>query len=241
MDHLRLDPLIDQDPDMIKAGWLGARVWELLLKVSGAMDLYGRIPPKYQDTAWLCRFWNLNPGDLPVSPTTIIEEGLRKLLEVRQVTTDGSDWVLEGWEEFYGPKPKTNAERQKDFRDRKTSERNESNARNESNGTPPTHSTPRTSLYPPPPNTAVADGLDCWGFIQEERRARGLPEEIRKPKGFAEWVSAAEAEHGKDKVAYALGGYFADEHFKDRGWPTGIFIAGDVMRHRLPVPGKVRL
>lgn len=127
MDHLRLSPNIDSDPDLMEVGWIGVRVFELLLKVSASRDLRGVIPPGYQKASWLARFWNLTPEDLGGgAPETFIELGVKRLMNVGGwITVDvAGGWVLRAWDKFYSP-PKTAAERQaaKRERDRLAAER----------------------------------------------------------------------------------------------------------------------
>lgn len=166
MEYLKLAPDIDSDPAIEEAGWVGARAYELLLKVSALKDLRGRIPPPLQRSDWLLRRWNLHEESWPgLVPADVLAAGLRRLLAVGLVVRDGEDLVIVGWEKFYRPS-KSNAERQRDFRQKDRNDRNESNAaplrsnagngRNESNATPPTHSTHST-----PPTQTEAGGSDA--------------------------------------------------------------------------------
>jgi hypothetical protein len=118
MEYLRIAPDIDADPDLMEVGWVGVRVFELLLKVAAAKDFRGRIPPSYQRLSWLARFWNLNPDDLPgTTPELFIQAGVARLVAVGGWVTVGGDgaWQLRAWEKFYKP-AKTDAERQAEKR-----------------------------------------------------------------------------------------------------------------------------
>lgn len=122
MEFIRLDPAIDDDPDLQDAGWVGARVYELLLKICGKRDLRGRIPVKLQRRDWLAAQWNLQPTDLEAlgvplerrDPAQLVELGLRALHQVSAelkangggtplllVEEDGT-WLLPGWAKVYG-------------------------------------------------------------------------------------------------------------------------------------------
>src|SRR5690606_15109420 len=65
MGYWRLGPTMDDHPDIEAAGWAGARVFELLLKVSARFDLRGALPAKYADPAFLAKRWKLGPDAIP--------------------------------------------------------------------------------------------------------------------------------------------------------------------------------
>lgn len=247
MDFLKLDPDIDSDPDVEDAGWVGARVFELLLKVSAKKDLRGRIPPQFQARGWLARRWNLTAEDLPIRPEDLISNGVQRLISVGLVTLEDGCWCIRGWDKFYSP-PKTNAERQAEFRERAAEKRNESNARNESNGTPPDTTPPTPPDYTPPPPTKLAvveekkpTEDDFWAWSQVARARMGLPPEPARPKKLEKWHEAAEPKHGADALMHSYERYLEDDHFRETGWPMAVFISPLVFTSRLPVARKVRL
>jgi hypothetical protein len=118
LEYLKLAPDIDSDPDIEEAGWVAARVYELLLKVSAMKDLRGRIPPQFQHRGWLVKRWNLRHDTLPgIVPAEMLAAGVVRLLAVGLLAEDGEDWVITGWEKFYKP-AKSGAERTNNWRAR---------------------------------------------------------------------------------------------------------------------------
>lgn len=266
MDYLKLAPDIDSDPEFEEAGFWATRVYELLLKVSALKDLRGRIPPEYQKPSWLNRRWGLSAADLGgIEPEQVIATGIDKLLEVGKLRREEQALVIGAWAKFYDP-PKSNAERQAEFRAREKARReaeeaaarNESNGRNESNATPPhppTSPTPPTPQHPTatggagvaeeklPPGTEYppdADGF--WTFAQEERVARGLSKETKRPKGFAEWEAIARAQVGPDSLARAYQSFLddADPNFRAKDKPMGVFVKEAVWLPRTVIPIATR-
>lgn len=122
MEHIRLDPCIDSDPDIEAAGFWGARVFELLLKVSAWKDLHGRVPPQYLRPDWLAKRWNLAQKDIPgLEVEGIILDGTERLIRAGLLTMESdATLVIRGWDKFY-KRPQTNAERQEAWRERQRS------------------------------------------------------------------------------------------------------------------------
>lgn len=191
MEYVRLAPDIDTDPALEAAGWAAARVYELLLKVSGLKDLHGRIPLELQQPRWLARRWNLGPSDLPgIDVEAFIAGGVERLVEAGLlVRGDDGAVVIKGWEKFY-PTPRSGASRTAAWRDRKmasdgcddvASQPVTSVTARHGDATPqPHHSTSHHKDRPPPPPTAAekpvvaADEFDSelWDALQDARRNR---------------------------------------------------------------------
>lgn len=252
MEHIRIVPDIDSDPDIEAAGWAGARVHELLLKVSAMKDLRGRITPQYQNRAWLAKRWNLGADDLPgVLPEDFISNGVARLLKVGLLADDGGGWVIRGWDKFYS-KPKTGKERTQDWRDR-GSERDGGDAgdvcdaRDVCDATPPHPPTPPTPLHPPtsqrpPPPTPsaetgapapeveeVKDFLSCW-----EEHAQRPPSPLPPTAVLAKWLQEQRQAYGEDFrpiVAGALKRFHRDKSINSHKLKT--WLNPKVYRERM--------
>lgn len=206
MEFLKLDPDIDSDPAIMRAGWAGARFYELLLKVSAKKDLKGRVPLEYQDFDWLVRVWNLRPEDLgeAIQIATFIASASDAAIRAGLVTVDGTDWVLRGWEKYYRP-AKSGAERMRGHRSRRdeSDERHSPNvtrdAGDESDATSPTIPTP---LHPPTPPTSQllkAPPVPVAPTVVP-------PDATRQPEDWSEVEFWAWAQSIRE-----LGGYFAED------------------------------
>ncbi len=164
-----MDPDIDTDPAIMRAGWWGARFYELLLKVSAKKDLKGRVPVEFQDFGWLARMWNLQPDDLEAMGLT--ELGVAATMARAQdaatraglILVDGEGaWVLKGWEKYYRPgKPAKQRtaeyeERQREkgltrvdgrwISSRAGADPHDPHKTHDTPPTPPTHTTPPTHV-----------------------------------------------------------------------------------------------
>lgn len=102
----------------------------------------------------------------------------------------------------------------------------------------------------PPPEPAVAEaelagdgegnfpptGLGFCGWWNSERSLRGLTREEFHVPTVAEWADTASAEVGLEKLQEAVRSYFADEHFRGRGWSVHVFMRPTVWRPRANSP-----
>lgn len=219
MEYLKLAPDIDTNPEIMRAGWWGARFYELLLKVSALKDLKGRVPPDYQDLEWLARMWNLGPDDFGAAVTVaaIMARSKDSAQRAGLFTVDGGDWVLRGWEKYYRPaKPGAirQAEYEKRQREKRASGLTAADGPDETDATSPT---PPTPLHPPTPQEeakapapfageAVAatvvpptkppdawSEVDFWAWAQSIREKGGLYAEDppRKREALSRWWSQA--------------------------------------------------
>jgi hypothetical protein len=162
VEYLKLAPDIDSDPDIEEAGWVGARVYELLLKVSALKDLRGRIPPGLQHPGWLVRRWNLRADDLPgVIPAQMVERGVARLIDVGLLTVEDGVWVIVGWEKFYRPRETSTA------RVRKHRETLKHDETHETDVTPETHTSLHSTHSTPPKETYVRapDPVSAMGAV----------------------------------------------------------------------------
>jgi hypothetical protein len=79
--------------------------------------------------------------------------------------------------------------------------------------------------------------LERWEAIQQARERRDLLRETDPPADFPRWSDAADAEGiVLPRQGHALVLYLRDEHFRERLWPTAVFITDGVFRQRLPEP-----
>lgn len=80
-----------------------------------------------------------------------------------------------------------------------------------------------------------------WGSIEWRRTEKQLAHELRRPRGFPEWVAGAlEAGFALTELERAHCAYLLDDDFRVKGWPTAIFITEGVwrVRARIPPPQK---
>lgn len=165
MEHIRIAPDKDSDPDIEAAGWCAARVHELLLMVSGLKDLRGSIPPQFQSPSWLAKRWNLTPADLPgVAPEDFIANGVQRLIRVGLLSVDGNCWVIRNWEKFY-KSAKTGAQRQAEYEER---ERQKRQGLTKTDETDETDATPHHSTTHTPQQPSVGEPTDCAGPSDED-------------------------------------------------------------------------
>lgn len=132
MDFLRIDPRMDEHPDIEAAGFDGARVFEAVLRACARNDGRGRLRGKFAHPGWLARRMNLTSDVIGgMDPDTWVNHGLERCVGCGLLAREGEDVIIPGWEKFYTP-AKTNAERQADFRlKEKPDPVTKSNGRNE--------------------------------------------------------------------------------------------------------------
>lgn len=248
MEYLRLDPDIDTDPELEEAGWWAARVYELLLKVSGKYDLRGRLPPQYRSAPWLARRWNLTAAAIPnVNAEVIILGAISALKKVGKVREEDGALVIAGWEKFYNPR-KSSTARVRAFREsRKRDETDETQApfhethetqadvsRNASvsrNGeTLLTHS-PTHVTHPPTAGASLPagdQGAEFFGRCQDKRHRLHGDEEVRRPAEFDGWFPGALAYAGGDVglLDRAYGLFLKDDYWRGERHPFKGFIGG---------------
>lgn len=265
MDHVRIDPAIDEHPGLERAGWWAARVFELLIKVSGRKDFHGEIPLEYLDPVWLAKRWNLGASDIPgADPSALIETGLDALLAIPKkhavVERRGDALVILGWEDIYGRRAKSNAERQAEYRERQAKERNENNGSNggslrvtrshdEALTSTPHHTTPHNK--PPPPSSAPAaallpekldqeEAIACFDACQELRRKSGrAPDAMPARDKLGVWYDSLRNDFGDRARAAALSAYAAflgEERFAQPRKAWAVFAKDAVWRQRVRLP-----
>lgn len=86
-----------------------------------------------------------------------------------------------------------------------------------------------------PPQTQEA-----WAWMQEARGEKGLPPEVRPPRGFAEWEARASAQVGPDGVMRAFQRYLDSPDFARGGWATAVFLRDTVWLSRAGPPSGSR-
>lgn len=217
MEFLKLDPDIDSDPAIMRAGWAGARFYELLLKVSAKKDLKGRITHEYQDLEWLARLWNLGPTDMgeAIQVAAFMARAKDAAQRGGLVTVDGDGaWIIRGWEKYYRP-AKSGKQRQAEYEarqltnltgltkpdeapsasvspDEEDSASVSPDAPDETDATS-RHVTPRT---PPTPPTYVERAPAGKGFVPLVPEKPTKPDEAWDGLDFWAWAQAKRAEAG---------------------------------------------
>lgn len=76
-----------------------------------------------------------------------------------------------------------------------------------------------------------------WDRIQRGRDDKRLLRETDPPATFPAWSDELDAQEVVEpQWVHSLTLYLRDDHFKERLWPTAVFITPGVWRQRLPVP-----
>jgi hypothetical protein len=107
MDWLRMSAGFDHHPQVLEAGWHGAQLFLLLLRISRRFRLNGRIPSKYLGQAFLKTYWRC-PDDFPV------EEAKRACVSSGLIRQEVDGIMIDGWERWSGKE--TSTERVRRFR-----------------------------------------------------------------------------------------------------------------------------
>lgn len=95
MKWLRIDCTLDDHPDIIAAGFYGARIFEALLRTSKKFDLGGSLPAKYATSRYLARQLGLDEG--------LCADGLEAAARAGLIERDDQgDVVVTGWQDFNG-------------------------------------------------------------------------------------------------------------------------------------------
>ncbi|MBP7571560.1 MAG: hypothetical protein KBA95_15980 [Acidobacteria bacterium] len=95
MKWLRTDCTLDDHPDIIAAGFYGARIFEALLRTSKKFDLGGSLPAKYAAPRYLARQLGLDEG--------LCADGLEAAARAGLIERDDpGDVVIPGWEDYNG-------------------------------------------------------------------------------------------------------------------------------------------
>ncbi len=95
MKWLRTDCTLDDHPDIIEAGFYGARIFEALLRTSKKFDLGGSLPAKYASARYLVRQLGLDERLCAQGLESAARAGLIEL-------DDQGDVVIPGWEDYNG-------------------------------------------------------------------------------------------------------------------------------------------
>ncbi len=98
-----MDVGYDDHPQILRAGWEGAVVFERLIRLMGRRGFDGVIPPEYLDADYLARSWAI--------PIRIVTRGLASIIEVGLITPEGE---IPGWGKW---KP-TSIERTRRYREK---------------------------------------------------------------------------------------------------------------------------
>jgi hypothetical protein len=76
-----------------------------------------------------------------------------------------------------------------------------------------------------------------WDVVQRGRTNAGLLAETAVPPDFPAWADRCDVRRlEQERVDHALALYLRDQHFRDRDWPTAVFITPGVFEVRLPKP-----
>jgi hypothetical protein len=71
-----------------------------------------------------------------------------------------------------------------------------------------------------------------WEWAQAQREELQLPREAERPALLGDVVTNAVHEFGRTALANAYVRFLRDKHFRDSGWPMGVFIRPKVWRPR---------
>jgi hypothetical protein len=126
VEFLKQDPRWRREPLPKRAGWAAREVVWFLFQVCGEFDKRGRLPSEMTDPEWLASEWLTSRTDdveigtlFAVSFPEFIRRGIEAGIREGLLLRDGADLVLVEWDRMYAPRAKTDAERAKEYRDRK--------------------------------------------------------------------------------------------------------------------------
>jgi hypothetical protein len=229
MEYLKIDPRLDEHPDVLDAGFIGATVFQVILRTCASFDKRGRLPKKFSP-AWLARRLNIGDDETSLPPETFVRIGIERCVSAGLLERDGEDLIIPGWERFYtenvpgAERTRSWRQRQRDARDAGTSRGDEQRL---SDATPPTYSThpqDKVSEAPPPKPTPVPapvtdePGRKFYAWAQETRtqKLRVMPQGPL-PSVLPWYARALEAVKGDEaKLRAAWLGYLDD------GWPKSL-------------------
>src|SRR5690606_2628038 len=110
---------LDGHPQVQRAGFWAARVFELLCRVCGQYELGGVLPPQYLHADWLARRWMLVDVMPAAEAEALIAQSIERLCDpdvgLLERLPDGSVRI-DGWERLQGS---TSAERMRRLRARR--------------------------------------------------------------------------------------------------------------------------
>lgn len=116
MEFLKIDPRLDEHPDVIEAGFAGSTVFQAILRACASFDKRGRLPSKFS-ALWLARRMGLTAEDSSLPPETFVRLGIDRCVKAGLLLQDGGELVIPGWERFYTA-PLSGAERMQSYRER---------------------------------------------------------------------------------------------------------------------------
>lgn len=100
MEFIRIDPRLDEHPDIVEVGFVGATVFQVVLRACASFDKRGRLPSKFS-AAWLARRLGLTDEDTSLPPETFVQLGIDRCVKAGLLTQEGGELVIPGWERFY--------------------------------------------------------------------------------------------------------------------------------------------
>jgi hypothetical protein len=208
MEYLRIDPRIDEHPDVISVGFIGSTVFQVILRACATFDKRGRLPAKFTP-AWLARRLNIGDDDTSLPPETFVRMGIEKCVGVGLLERDGEDLLIPGWERFYTP-PDLSTDRVRKHRQVKRPEtdetfppfhgtevkQHETDETPETDETALTHSTEPTPLHVTERRTERPDNTPAlnWLTFSDNERAKAYPRAMQdppKPHAFLAWYREA--------------------------------------------------
>jgi hypothetical protein len=156
MEYLKIDPRLDEHPDVLDAGFIGATVFQVILRTCASFDKRGRLPKKFSP-AWLARRLNIGDDETSLPPETFVRIGIERCVSAGLLERDGEDLIIPGWERFYtenvpgAERTRSWRQRQRDGGDARDARPSHGDEQRHGDATPPTH-----PLTPPTPLTSSA-------------------------------------------------------------------------------------
>jgi hypothetical protein len=158
----------DTHPQMLKVGNYGREIFRFLCRISGRYDLEGEIPEEYLNPVWLLGQLGLKCCDgCPVPAVTHVTDGVTSLIvSGLLVRNEAGVTKIDGWARKQPRAPKSNAERQRVFRSRSVTVRNEKVTRRnalEKSRVEKSRVESKDSVEPAPPPVDLAHQVfDYW-------------------------------------------------------------------------------
>lgn len=189
MEHLRIDPRLDNHPDVLNAGFAGACVFQVVLRAIAEFDKHGRLPGKF-GPRWLVRRMNIEASDVGSAPEDFVMGGIERCVRAGLLQREGEDLIVPGWERFYMPAV-SGAERTKKWREKNK----DCDARDDGDATPhhstPHHSTKKTLSSATQPESESEVPL----LTPEEAKSTSAVDEV-----LAHYVEAMAANNREARV-----------------------------------------
>lgn len=188
----KVDATLELNPKIEEAGFWASTVYQFLLRVNRLHECDGRIPARYLRPKYIAKRLDMFTAEgLDSSALGIVERAIARCQdsEVELLERDGDEFLLVGWDsEWKGAK--TEAERSKDYRDKKKRSRSKCDDRDAKEAVTIQEAPSRTESDSPPivtdshePSRSDSDDGDATRSSRIERREeKRRKEESNPPK-----------------------------------------------------------